>query len=694
MRIAAVGLGAIGMAIASLAGAATKEVQFADIPSWVAPPPKPTDSPTPDGAPFRIVYGDNQIRFSANGMEVFQAFRVKVLRPEALDVGNLSVAWNPDAGEVKVHYVRIIRDQQVIDVLKQAAFQVLQREGFLEQAALNGELTAVLQSPGIQVGDEFEYATTVRRMDPTLGDHLFGFAMLPPTGMPGAFRARVLWPKDSKMHWRASADVTGIAPTTSGQQVELDYELRDPRSAVVADGAPNRFNLRRYVEVSDFDSWVDVSKRIWPLFDKASRLAPDSPVRKEIARIAAADKDTTKRMQAALQLVQERIRYVYVGLNGGNFTPASVDETWSRRFGDCKAKTALLLAILKELGIRAEAVMVNSQGGDGLNERLPTPGLFDHVLVRVQSNGTDYWLDGSRFGDKSLALIPPPAFRWVLPLRASGGDLESVPPRKPALPYSIEFIDIDASRGFDEKSQVKVQRVLRGDGAMQARVSLGSMAAEDADRALRGVWRKSYDWVEPDAVSWRFDEQRGTLLLTMAGLGKLTTSGSSSEGRSWDIFGAGFTPPAEYHRPKEQDQTAPWLIDFPVFRCWATSIRLPPPGLKFKWDYASKPVNWRMGGVRYWRVAELRDGVMRTVMSKRSELPEITAAQAEEVNADLPTFDNNISRVFEIDSGDPEREHQVRTWPPFDANTDWTAPDVPCARPEEFAPIPVQSRKP
>jgi len=151
-------------------------------------------------------------------------------------------------------------------------------------------------------------------------------------------------------------------------------------------------------------------------------LAPDSPIQKEIARIASTETDSVKQIKAALQLVQDRIRYVYIGLNGGNFMPAAADETWTRRFGDCKAKTALLLAVLRGLGIRGEAVLVNSLGGDGINERLPTPFVFDHVLVRVNLGKQTYWLDGTRLGDRTLD--PPLALRWVLPLRSGGGDLE------------------------------------------------------------------------------------------------------------------------------------------------------------------------------------------------------------------------------------------------------------------------------
>src|SRR3546814_5700852 len=98
--------------------------------------------------------------------------------------------------------------------------------------------------------------------------------------------------------------------------------------------------------------------------------------------------DLLDRASAALKLVQRDVRYIYVGLGNGNLTPATAEETWQRRYGDCKGKTALLLALLARLGIEAEAVLANNSGGDdGLDERLPNPGMFDHVLVRARIDG-------------------------------------------------------------------------------------------------------------------------------------------------------------------------------------------------------------------------------------------------------------------------------------------------------------------
>ena len=388
------------------AGAADRrdgqDVRYAPPQAWVQPPPPPSDAPSPAEAPLRIVYVDNQVRIGAAGEEAYTAYRLKILKPEALPAGNIAVAWSPGAGEAVVHRLRLHRDGATIDVLAQHKFAILRREGGLEQSMLDGQLTATLQVPGLQVGDEIEFAATVAKREPAFGGHSAGVLQLPPMGAPGAFRVGMAWPQATPLVVRATRDLPQRTPEVTGDERRISYELRDPAGSIPTEGAPARFNLRRVVEYSDFASWRALSVQIWPLFERASRLAPGSPVRAEAARIAAATSDQAARAEAALQLVQDRIRYVYVGLDGGNYTPAPADETWTRRFGDCKAKTVLLMALLRELGISAEPVLVASDGGDGTDERLPSPHVFDHVLVRAHPDGATHWLDGTRLGDRRL----------------------------------------------------------------------------------------------------------------------------------------------------------------------------------------------------------------------------------------------------------------------------------------------------
>ncbi|MFZ8278353.1 transglutaminase domain-containing protein, partial [Staphylococcus aureus] len=82
-------------------------------------------------------------------------------------------------------------------------------------------------------------------------------------------------------------------------------------------------------------------------------------------------------------LVQDEIRYLFEGMNGGNYVPQKPADTWTRRYGDCKAKTLLLLALLRAMDIEAEPVAASMNLSGLVAQRLPSAGAFDHVLVRA-----------------------------------------------------------------------------------------------------------------------------------------------------------------------------------------------------------------------------------------------------------------------------------------------------------------------
>lgn len=149
-------------------------VNYAPPGKWVLTPPRPADGTLPPDAPIQVDFMDHQVRISPAGQETYFAYRMKLLTPEALPAGNVSVVWAPSSGTATVHHLRIVRDGQVTDLLKDQKFRVIQREGGLEESMLDGYLTAMLQVPGLRVGDTLEFASTILRRDPTLGDSVFG----------------------------------------------------------------------------------------------------------------------------------------------------------------------------------------------------------------------------------------------------------------------------------------------------------------------------------------------------------------------------------------------------------------------------------------------------------------------------------------------------------------------------------------
>lgn len=634
--------------VATAAEDAPQGVRYAPAPEWVVPPPESAAATIPPGAPVRVVYRDTQVRITDRGQEEYQASRIRLLTPEGLAAGHVALSWSPASDEMVVHRLAIIREGQTIDVLAAQKFAIIQRENNLEQSMLSGDLTATLQAAGLQVGDEVEFAATKLHRETSFDGRPHGFMQLPVVGMRGVYRLRIVEPKNQAITYRASADLPEPVVRDLGQSIEHQYLLTDPASATIPERAPPRYTVARLAQFSGYGDWAAVSQSFAPLYTRAATLKTGSPIKAEAARLAAGTTSEARRAEAALQLVQDRIRYVYVGLDGGNYRPAGAEETWERRFGDCKAKAALLIALLREMGIAAEPVLVASMGGDGIDQRLPTPAVFDHIVVRATIDGKSVWLDGTRTGDRSLELLSPPRSRWALPLRTAGARLEPIAQLRPRLPNKVEVVEIDASAGFDKPGKYRVQQTLRGDEIFLIRAELAGVAPADADKMLASYWRQQLPDVEAARTTWRFDDANRLLVLGLEGEGKVDWDGDALEGRTHYLFGGGFPPPDEMKRPKDQPQDAAYANDYPAFTCYATTIKVPATAQGMRWSFSSKPMDRELGGVAYWRISSFDGKVARMVKSRRVDRPEISAVEAAALNAAIPGFDNNKSYLTEV----------------------------------------------
>jgi hypothetical protein len=96
--------------------------------AWILPPPSTVPDAAPEGTLLKFAFVDGQVRVTPAGVESFSSYRMTILQPEALAAGNITLTWNPAAGEARVHALRIIRAGVPIDVLATTRFRVIQRE--------------------------------------------------------------------------------------------------------------------------------------------------------------------------------------------------------------------------------------------------------------------------------------------------------------------------------------------------------------------------------------------------------------------------------------------------------------------------------------------------------------------------------------------------------------------------------------
>ena len=519
----------LGLAVISSPAWAGDQPTYGPPEAWVKPMAVPAGGTAPDGAPAQVLLYEVQAKLGADADSFFVDKASKILTPQGLaSVGTVTETWDPDTEDLTIHHVHVIRGDQVIDALAGGQkLLVLRRENKLELAMLDGRLTATFEPEGLQVGDVVDFSYTLTHHDPALKGHSEDYEGLQYAGVAKQVYWREFWPASKTMRWRATTGVAQPKITQTADGVELVFDMRDVETPKPPKGAPARFFELGAVEFSQFGDWAQLSSLLSPLWDKATALPPTSPLRAEVAKIAATSTDPKVRTAEALRLVEDQTRYVFLGMNDGGLVPADADQTWARRFGDCKGKTALLVALLRALGVDAEPVLVNTTFGDGMDERLPMASWFDHAIVRAEIGGKTYWLDGTRIGDRGIDDLTIPPYHCALPVRASGAALIKLSPPPLAQPGFDVVLKVDASGGPDAPEPTKIDLIYRGEDAATLRQTLASVDTADRDRFLRDFWTKADPWLDVQSVGESDDPVTGEPHLTAEGVGRLTwTSGA------------------------------------------------------------------------------------------------------------------------------------------------------------------------
>tara|TARA_A100001391_G_scaffold114041_1_gene76811 strand:- start:10175 stop:12961 length:2787 start_codon:yes stop_codon:yes gene_type:complete len=437
---------------------AGEEVLYDAAPAWIAA--ADLEAAIADSTTNMVIF-DQQLRIEDGQLWDYSDRAIRMSSAQDLTMaGTVGASWQPDKGDLIVHEISILRDGEVIDMLDAGErLEVIRREQALEQRMLDGVLTAMLAVPGLQVGDVLRVRYSVTREEQALGDEVESISYLPhlPDFRPGFARVRASWKDGAAVHFQAAPNVELAPPTLDSGYNWLELALPLAEGDEFPSDAPLRYRRPSLLQLTTFADWKEVSRAQAPLYDVEGVIAPGGELAQRVQAIMAEYSSPLDRAVAALEMVQEEIGYLANGLDGGNYLPQEPQETWDLRYGDCKAKTKLLLALLDGLGIEAEPVLVHTEIGAALPEMLPSAGLFNHIIVRALIDGDSYWLDGTSQGANVAVAGNVPPFGYALPLQAEGAELVPIVQTLPRTPDTAVAIDVDQRAGIDIPVLAKVR---------------------------------------------------------------------------------------------------------------------------------------------------------------------------------------------------------------------------------------------
>lgn len=479
--------------VCSLVVFADEQVKFLPAPKWVQEVKPPVSSVQTSVGGLRHLLIDRQLNLEMPQVSRYFRYVTEITSTEGLEqASQLSFEFDPGFETLQIHQVRVIRKGITLDRLEPQELRIFQREPDLEHYLYSGTKTAYLILPDIRVGDILEYSYTLTGNNPVMGNK-FSKQIQLDWDMPVALNSvRVLVNSGRTLYYSVPENPNGkLTMTETSTHRELLWQESPVRAITVDDDVPAWFTPYHYWSLSEFSSWADVAMWAYPLYEQAAVIEP--VIQKAADQLMSSSQKPEDHVMAALQFVQQQIRYLGIEDGIGSHLPRKASDTLYRRYGDCKDKTVLLMALLKAMGFSPQAALVSLEQGATLPSQLPSPYAFDHVIVTLRLNDQQYWLDGTNLNQGTdINSIGVPYLHYALPVATDSKELVAMDDK-----YRIAEAVLRRELWLDKpQSRLMVEAIYSGHEAESQRSSWKDIPLQQITHQLLGYYSKLYPDLE------------------------------------------------------------------------------------------------------------------------------------------------------------------------------------------------------
>ena len=378
-----------------------------------------------NGVQYLLV--DRQTRLDQKTKASFQHTISRAFNERGVEsIAHIDIEFDPSYQSLALHTLRLIRGGIAQDRLSSAKVTVLQRETDLDLRIYDGSKTVDVILDDVRTGDIVEYSYSLRGRNPVFGERDFGQIEMQWGAPVHRLHRRLSVPVGYEPKFRSYLTTAEPRVSTRDGWVNYTWQAADVVPWAGQSDTPRWYQPYAEIQWSSFADWSEVARWAEPLY--ALPASRTGALRAEVDRIAAKSQSPGQRLLDVLAFVQSQVRYLGVEIGPGSHAPRPPQQVLEHRYGDCKDKALLTVTLLQSLGVTAEPALVNTRLRHTVDEMLPSPGAFNHVIVRAQVAGRDYWLDPTRAPQAgSLENIAQADFGMALVLDGHSTGLTPIP---------------------------------------------------------------------------------------------------------------------------------------------------------------------------------------------------------------------------------------------------------------------------
>lgn len=185
--------------------------------------------------------------------------------------------------------------------------------------------------------------------------------------------------------------------------------------------------------------WAEAGKWLYGLQNDALTLS-DEFRSKVLALVDGLETDRQK-IKALYDFLRQNTRYVSIQLGIGGMKPFPAEMVMKSGFGDCKALSVFMQALLDVVGIHSEYLIVDT-GRRNLMKDFYTVGQMDHAMLCVPMDRDTLWVECTNPRLPLGYRHDNVAGHEVVLIGETGGKMVRVRPYEDSLSCSVESVDV------------------------------------------------------------------------------------------------------------------------------------------------------------------------------------------------------------------------------------------------------------
>ena len=340
--------------------------------------------PVPDGADVIVLEDDESYTFDETGRYVHMGYVVyKVLNQQGVENwDSISVDWEPWHMARPTIRVRVIAPDYTVHTLDPKSIsEAPTREGdykiYGDGKTLRAPFPAI--AAGVVVEEEYEWRETAPLFAPGhAGLISFGRERAPVAHSLAVFEAPAALPLHTST--LLLSDLKPVRTEAAGR-VTLTFEQGPLESFEPAEpNLPPDVSRFPEIEFSTGASWQAIAGEYAKIVDNHANPAAVQPI---VDKLIAGKASLAEKETAILDYLDREVRYTGIEFGEAAIVPHDPAETLSHKYGDCKDKATLMVAMLRAAGIPANVALLNAGSRMDVPADLPGMGLFDHAIVYV-----------------------------------------------------------------------------------------------------------------------------------------------------------------------------------------------------------------------------------------------------------------------------------------------------------------------